>query len=100
MSGDAFVFNLLSISSLSIFSLTVSYTIVAFNANITPNFANVVQLVVFLNHTTLTNFSTKYRVMCKFYTVVCGIKQLYHECTTVRKISSMYMQTNRGITFT
>ena len=33
---------------------------------------------VSLIFTTLTNFSTKYRVMCKVYTDFGGIKQLYH----------------------
>ena len=28
----------------------------------------------------------KYLVMCKVYTDVCGIKQLYHVCPPVRKI--------------
>ena len=37
-------------------------------------------------YTTLTNFSTNYFVMCKFYTDVGGIKQLYHVCLPVRKI--------------
>ena len=34
----------------------------------------------------LYNFSTKYFVMCKIYTDVGGIKQLYHVCPPVRKI--------------
>ena len=38
------------------------------------------------NYTTLTNFSTSYLVMCKVYTGVDGIKQLYHVCPPVRKI--------------
>ena len=37
-------------------------------------------------YTTLSNFSTKYSVMCKVYTDVGGIKQLYHACPPVRKI--------------
>ena len=37
-------------------------------------------------YTTLTNFSTKYLVMCKVYTDVGGIKQLYHVCPPVCKI--------------
>ena len=37
-------------------------------------------------YTTLTNFSTKYLTMCKVYTDVGGIKQLYHVCPPVRKI--------------
>ena len=37
-------------------------------------------------YTTLTNFSTKYFVMCKVYTDVGGIKLLYHVCPPVRKI--------------
>ena len=36
-------------------------------------------------YTTLTNFSTKYLVMCKVYTCVGGIKS-YHVCPHVRKI--------------
>ena len=35
-------------------------------------------------YTTLTNFSTKYLVMCKVYTDVSGIKLLYHVCPHVR----------------
>ena len=41
---------------------------------------------VILVYTTLTNFSTKYLTMCKVYTDVGGIKQLYHVCPHVRKI--------------
>ena len=37
-------------------------------------------------YTSLTNFSTKYLVMCKVYTDVGGIKYLYHVCVPVRKI--------------
>ena len=37
-------------------------------------------------YTTFTNFSMKYLVMCKVYTDVCGIKQLYHVCPHERKI--------------
>ena len=36
--------------------------------------------------TTLTNFSTKYLVMCKVFTDVGGIKYIYHVCPPVRKI--------------
>ena len=38
-----------------------------------------------ITYTTLTNFSTKYLVMCKVYSDVGGIK-LYHVCPPVRKI--------------
>ena len=38
------------------------------------------------NCTTFTIFSMKYLVMCKVYTDVGGIKQLYHVCPPVRKI--------------
>ena len=38
------------------------------------------------NYTTLTNFSTTYLVMCKVYTDVGGIKQLYHVYPPVHKI--------------
>ena len=37
-------------------------------------------------YTTLTSFSTKYHVMCKVYTDVGGIKELYHVCPLVHKI--------------
>ena len=37
-------------------------------------------------YTTFTNFSMKYLVMCKVYTDVGGIKELYHVCPPVRKI--------------
>ena len=37
-------------------------------------------------YTTLTDFSTKYLVMCKVYTDVGGIKYLYHVCQPVCKI--------------
>ena len=37
-------------------------------------------------YTTLTNFSTKYLMMCKVYTDVGGIKLLNHVCPPVRKI--------------
>ena len=37
------------------------------------------------NKTTLTNFSTKYLVMCKVYTYIGGIKYLYNVCPPVRK---------------
>ena len=37
-------------------------------------------------YTTLTNFSTKYHLMCKVYTDVGGIKWLYYVCPPVRKI--------------
>ena len=36
-------------------------------------------------YTTLTNFSTKYLVMCKVYTCIGGIKK-YHVCPPERKI--------------
>ena len=45
---------------------------------------NVAKACTFL-YTTLTNFSTKYLVMCKVYTGVGGIKYLYHVCPPVRK---------------
>ena len=38
------------------------------------------------NYTTFTNFSMKYHLMCKVFTDVGGIKQLYHVCPPVRKI--------------
>ena len=41
---------------------------------------------VILVYTTLTNFSTKYLVMCKVYTDVGGIKYVYHVGPPVRKI--------------
>ena len=41
---------------------------------------------VFIFYTTLTNFSTKYLVMCNVYTNVGGIKELYNVCPPVRKI--------------
>ena len=41
---------------------------------------------LFLIYTTLANFRTIYLVMCKVYTDVGGIKQLYHVCPSVRKI--------------
>ena len=37
-------------------------------------------------YTTLTNFSTKYLVICKVYTDAGGIKQLNHVCSPVHKI--------------
>ena len=37
-------------------------------------------------YTTLTDLSTKYPVMCKDYTDVGGIKELYSVCPPVRKI--------------
>ena len=37
-------------------------------------------------YTTLTNFSTTNLVLCKVYTDVGGINQLYHVCPPVRKI--------------
>ena len=37
-------------------------------------------------YTTLTNFSTKYLMMCKVYTDEGGIKQFYHVCPPERKI--------------
>ena len=37
-------------------------------------------------YTTFTNLSMKYLLMCKIYTDVGGIKQLYHVCPPVRKI--------------
>ena len=37
-------------------------------------------------YTTLTNVSTKYLVICKVYTDVDGIKELYHDCQSVRNI--------------
>ena len=42
--------------------------------------------VLWVHYTTFTNFNMKYLVMCKVYTDVCGIKQLYHVCPPVRKI--------------
>ena len=39
-----------------------------------------------ITYTTLTNFNTKYLVMCKVYTDVGGIEQLYHDCPHVRNI--------------
>ena len=39
-----------------------------------------------LHYTTFTNFSMKYLMMCKVYTDVGGIKQLYHVCPPVHKI--------------
>ena len=36
--------------------------------------------------TTLTNFSTKHLVIGKVYTNVGGIKELYHDCQSVRNI--------------
>ena len=39
-----------------------------------------------IDYTTFTNFSMKYLVMCKVYTDIRGIKQLYHVCPPVRKI--------------
>ena len=38
------------------------------------------------SYTTLTNFRIKYLVLCKVYTDVGGIKKLYHDCPSVRKI--------------
>ena len=37
-------------------------------------------------YTTLTDFSTKYLMMCKVYTDVGGIKWLYYVCPHVGKI--------------
>ena len=37
-------------------------------------------------YTTFTNFSMRYLMMCKVYTDVGGIKQLYHICPPVCKI--------------
>ena len=39
-----------------------------------------------INYTTLTDLNTKYPVMCKVYTDVGGIKQLYHVCPPICKI--------------
>ena len=39
-----------------------------------------------LSYTTLTNFSMNYLMVCKVYTDIGGIKQLYHVCPPVRKI--------------
>ena len=38
------------------------------------------------DHSFYTTFSMKYHLMCKVYTDVGGIKQLYHVCPPVRKI--------------
>ena len=44
------------------------------------------QLMRTASYTTLTNFCTKYLMMCKVYTDVGGIKKLYPVCPHVRKI--------------
>ena len=43
-------------------------------------------MVIVLLYTTFTSFSMKYLTMCKVYTDVGGIKQLYHVCPPVRKL--------------